>query len=298
MFRSGTFFISTKTGDMQMILAFFKRKWEIIRAPMPLARLNQRWFAKPFICCVDDLIQYENPENLILPGPFIFAFNHNSAFETVIVGTSLIHRRNGENISFIIDWMYRYIPIVGWIFKLIDPIYVYHKPSTIGVLNRLRQRPKRTAIEECIDRLKAGRTIGIFPEGTVNRDPKYLLKGQKGIGIIALESGVPVFPIGIDFPKRRRQGKIPAWGRMIYCVGKPLAFPEELAEYRILQSAAIEPSRKKQVINLLAAKITHKVMLEIAALCGKAYLFKEPSADLKTDPALRSGRKTASTTSL
>jgi 1-acyl-sn-glycerol-3-phosphate acyltransferase len=48
--------------------------------------------------------------------------------------------------------------------------------------------------------LGAGRAVGVFPEGTVNRDPARLLAGRLGAARLSLETGVAIVPAGIRFP--------------------------------------------------------------------------------------------------
>jgi 1-acyl-sn-glycerol-3-phosphate acyltransferase len=40
----------------------------------------------------------------------------------------------------------------------------------------------------------------VFPEGTVNRNPRRLLVGRVGMSRLSLETGAPIVPIGIRFP--------------------------------------------------------------------------------------------------
>lgn len=52
------------------------------------------------------------------------------------------------------------------------------------------------ALDEAVDALHRGELVGIYPEGTVTRDPgKWPMLGKTGIARLALESGVPVVPV-------------------------------------------------------------------------------------------------------
>lgn len=57
--------------------------------------------------------------------------------------------------------------------------------------------PDRSAISAVVKLLKSGQSVCIFPEGTRSRAGS-LLKGKKGILLIAKLSGVPIIPIGIE----------------------------------------------------------------------------------------------------
>jgi hypothetical protein len=55
--------------------------------------------------------------------------------------------------------------------------------------------------------LALGRSVGIFPEGTVNRDPHRLLAGRRSAALLSLERRVPVVPE--PKPRRRRMMRAP-----------------------------------------------------------------------------------------
>ncbi|MCL6591535.1 MAG: 1-acyl-sn-glycerol-3-phosphate acyltransferase [Firmicutes bacterium] len=237
---------------------FFKRKYQILKQPLPDLSFLQRCFLRFFLFCFEDLIQVENlnMDDINLEEPVIFALNHNNSFETVLVPTFLIFHRRGRKIHFISDWLYGHLPITGWIFKQMDPIYVYHKPSTLPFLNRLRPGVKpKPAYQQCVERLQRGDSIGIFPEGTRNRNPQYLLKGQIGIGYIALGSQAPVLPIGIDFPSRTALGRIPKLGRIILRVGPKMRFAQEYEIFHAInQTPLLPPKERRKLQDRLAGE--------------------------------------------
>jgi 1-acyl-sn-glycerol-3-phosphate acyltransferase len=272
------------------MISFWKQKWEILSKPLFGLNIWQNWFLKTLLFGLGHLVTVENVSSehcqtqdlsdqaITGPEPRIFAFNHNCSFESVLVPAYLVQRRGGRKISFISDWMYQHIPLLGWVFNQIDPIYVYHKPARWKFLNKFRPgRDEKPAFLKCAERLQQGVSIGIFPEGTRNADPVNLCKGQKGIGYIVLNSLAAVVPVGIDFPLRRNRGKIPKFGSIILRVGTPMKFREERSLLRIMQAIPHwDPKEQQKIINYLAAKITYKTMMEIAHLSGKNYPFPEP----------------------
>ena len=119
--------------------------------------------------------------------------------------------------------------------------------------------------------------MGIFPEGTRNPDPFRLMRGRKGTGEIALRSQVPVLPVGIDFPQRLRNGRIPQFGPITLRIGRPLVFPEECAAYHaVTRETRWSPLERRKLQVTLNARVTHRVMLELARLSGKEYPFSPP----------------------
>jgi 1-acyl-sn-glycerol-3-phosphate acyltransferase len=107
----------------------------------------------------------------------------------------------------------------------------------------------------------AGRSVGLFPEGTVNRDPRRLLRGRFGAARLSLETGAPVLPVGIRFigsPSGRDRGDsgLP----MSIHIGAPLTPPPEQAE-------AVGGK-----VSIIAVRAWHgEIMTAIASLCGKTW---------------------------
>lgn len=58
-----------------------------------------------------------------------------------------------------------------------------------------RGEADRTAIQTATELLKRGDLVGIFPEGTRNKEG--MGEGQQGAAFIAMRAGVPIVPIGI-----------------------------------------------------------------------------------------------------
>jgi 1-acyl-sn-glycerol-3-phosphate acyltransferase len=202
----------------------------------------------------------------------IYVFNHNNSLEALMVPALLMYHLGGTSISFVIDWMYGKVPILGSLMNMIDPVYVYHKRSTLSWIEAIRpQAPVADTIERCSEKLRAGRSIGIFPEGTRNRNPETLVKGKPGVGHIAMQSGAPVVPVGIDFNCRIAKGKIPVLGRTIVRIGRPVIFPQQSEEYRALMSSSSVCSRQHSELSRIAAEVTHEIMLGLAELSGKRY---------------------------
>ncbi|MBN2093007.1 1-acyl-sn-glycerol-3-phosphate acyltransferase [candidate division KSB1 bacterium] len=267
-----------------------KNRFHALTAPLNGLTFLQRFILRTLLFLFAPWITIEN-EEAIPPAsdPVIFAFNHNSSFETMFILLYLVFKRKGKKVHFIADWMYGYIPIIGWLIRQTDPIFVFNKQARFGFLNRIKYRiEQKNVYLECFQKLKQNQSIGIFPEGTRNRNPDALKKGQRGIGKIVLKSGVSVLPIGVDFPKRIKYGKIPKFGFIILRVGEKLTFTEDIkAVKRIIQSNELSSLTKIDLLDYFDAKATHQVMLELAKLSGKNYPFKPPEIPEKTEWVLQ-----------
>jgi 1-acyl-sn-glycerol-3-phosphate acyltransferase len=120
----------------------------------------------------------------------------------------------------------------------LKPLYAHAEPSHARAL----------------DRLLAGRSVGIYPEGTVNRDPERLLRGRLGAARLSLEAGIPVVPVGI-----RIVGGDVRWPLLDITFGSPLRPPSLTAE----------------TVTRANIRSWHAmIMTEISRLSGKAW---EPS---------------------
>lgn len=189
--------------------------------------------------------------------PFIVAINHGTWREAVLVPSLLFVLRGGKHIHFLADWNFRIVPGIGMIFRRGQVVTVARKeakPKFLTVFRHFYEHPV-PPMERARAHLLAGRPIGIFPEGTVNRDPKRLLVGRVGMARLSLETGVPVVPVGIRFPFVDRERPTPESAIMEVDIGH-----------------AMEPPRVADTPGAGDVRRWHAaVMTEISRLSGKAW---------------------------
>lgn len=139
----------------------------------------------------------------ILPhnDPFIVACNHSQRIEALVVPTLLIFLRGGKRIHFLADWNFLLVPFVGTALRRSQVIAVGRKSARPAFLNHLRPWlvDSRPSFHLALNRIAERSPVGIFPEGTVNRNADRLLPGELGAARLALHSGAPVVPLGIRF---------------------------------------------------------------------------------------------------
>jgi 1-acyl-sn-glycerol-3-phosphate acyltransferase len=129
--------------------------------------------------CVKPVILH--PERFSDSGGFVLACSHLSHLEPFVVETMMDRK---------IDWMAR------------TEFYRYHVfASLLNGLNAIpvnrRGVPVR-AIRTAIERSRAGRVVGIFPEGGVAHGCDSVLRGgpfKKGACVIAYRAARPVLPV-------------------------------------------------------------------------------------------------------
>jgi 1-acyl-sn-glycerol-3-phosphate acyltransferase len=106
--------------------------------------------------------------------------------------------------------------------------------------------------------LEAGHSICVFPEGTLTREPNmWPMRGKTGAVRLALESGVPVYPVGhwgsekilSRYSKKFRPG---FWKKMTFLVGDEI----DLSKYRKPQ---LPPAELYEATELVMREITKLV---------------------------------------
>src|SRR5215468_8880349 len=119
-------------------------------------------------------------ENANRVGGFLLASNHISHFDPFLI--SLPVRRK-------IDWMtmaeFFRPPALGFFLRSIEAF-----PAE-------RERADLKTIRTAIERLKAGRIVGVFPEGGIRDGARSLLEGapvRAGAATLAHMAGVPIVP--------------------------------------------------------------------------------------------------------
>jgi 1-acyl-sn-glycerol-3-phosphate acyltransferase len=165
----------------------------------------------------------------IAPGrdPFILALNHGTRLEALLVPPFLFLLRNGERIHFMADWNFRLVPLIDLLYRRAGVITVTRKPARPRFLNVLK--PLFTSAippaEQARRYLAAGRPVGVFPEGTVNRDPLRLRRGRPGAAQLSLETGIPVVPVGLRYPTVQHGAAVPEGSQMAIDIGAPMTPP-------------------------------------------------------------------------
>jgi 1-acyl-sn-glycerol-3-phosphate acyltransferase len=145
-------------------------------------------------------------ENTDRTGGLLLVANHISHFDPFII-SSVIERK--------IDWMtmaeFFRSPAVGFFLRAVDAF-----PAD-------RDRANRKTVRTAIERLKQGRTVGLFPEGGIRDGARSLLEGARlrpGASTLAHIAGVPILPcviVGSDRLYSTRRwlpalgGRTPVW---------------------------------------------------------------------------------------
>jgi len=181
-------------------------------------------------------------ENIPSKGPFLIAANHIDFIDALFF-TLPISGATNQKVCFISKTRNYYLLFPG---------------STIAI----DPNDKNAILEKAKEKLNQGKIIAIFPEGARNSE-SVLLRGRTGLARLAIASGAPVLPVGI-------QGLS---GRSFLHSIKLLRCRKNAWEINIgpLMKFSIAPDRIEN--GELLGSITRQIMKEIARLSHKTYNF-------------------------
>ena len=162
-------------------------------------------------------------ENVPMSGPLIVACNHVSYLDPPLMG-SLLPRR----ISYMAKKELFEMPVLGPMIR------------ALGAYPVDRHGSATAAIRRSLSVLEAGGAVGIFPEGTRNRDGTVV--PQTGVALLASLAKAPVVPAFVKGTDRAlRLGRIDvAFGPPLSLAADRKATREDLAKFTSTVMSAIE----------------------------------------------------------
>ncbi|MCL2626146.1 MAG: 1-acyl-sn-glycerol-3-phosphate acyltransferase [Cystobacterineae bacterium] len=127
-------------------------------------------------------LKVEGLENIPPNRAVVFVSNHQSSADIPALLSVL-----PLNVRFIAKHVLGYVPFLGW--------YLYF--SGFILINRSKRPKAIRQLNHAIERIRAGTSIVVFPEGT--RSPNgEIFPFKKGAFVLALKAGVPICPIAIE----------------------------------------------------------------------------------------------------
>lgn len=151
-------------------------------------------------------------ENIPVEGGFILACNHIAAGDPPFLGAAL-----KREMYFLAKKELFENPLLGLLIRNLNAI-----PVDRGVFDR-------NALAISRQKLQAGFGLILFPEGTRSRTGR-LGRGKPGVGMLALEVGVPVVPARIE--NSRKFLRLPFTGkRLVMKFGSPMT-TESIARFK------------------------------------------------------------------
>ena len=127
--------------------------------------------------------RYSGTENLPKSGGFIAAANHVTELDSITFMHFMLHHHYPVRV--LVKSSLMKVHVVGFCARKSKMIPVYRETSAAA-----------DSLRDAKAALRAGECVGIFPEGTLTRDPGlWPMKGRTGAARMALDTGAPVIPI-------------------------------------------------------------------------------------------------------
>ena len=206
-------------------------------------------------------------ENLPTEGGFLLVSNHLSNVDPLCLCWYFMKRNTA--VRFLAKKSMFSVPVFGWIIKGMGLIPVNRDSNPSAVL-----APTREA-------LTAGEVVGIYPEGTLTRDPDHWpMEFKSGAARLALDTGVTVIPLSqwgpqdIMAPYNAKGMDMRPGRRVSYYFGEPVDLSD-------LMSPA--GSEDHDAVNAATARILAAVREGVGQLRGL------PVPDTVWDPATQAG---------
>lgn len=169
-----TFFTIT-LGLAAIVGSFFDRSGLIIQCAA-------RWWGKALLWVARTELEVKGLEHLIPGETYVFAANHRSQFDIFVLLAVLPGR-----FLWVAKKSLFQIPIFGQALTRMGSVPI----------DRANRQEAIKSLNMAIDKIRAGASMIVFPEGT-RADSRELLPFKKGVFIMALKAGRPVVPVAIN----------------------------------------------------------------------------------------------------
>lgn len=145
-------------------------------------------------------LKFEGTENLPKSGGYVYACNHRSYADPVFISLKIKKR---------CTYMAKEELFKNPLFSLLIRAF--------GAFPVERGKGDMSVINNSIDKLKSGKNLVIFPEGTRSKDGK-VGNGKTGVALIAAKSNCDVIPVGIVY-----EGKLSFRKKVFVRYGAPIS---------------------------------------------------------------------------
>jgi 1-acyl-sn-glycerol-3-phosphate acyltransferase len=183
-------------------------------------------------------------EKVPATGGCIIAMNHISHLDPMTLGWFLYD--HGRLVRYLAKEALWHVPVLKYIVKDAGQIPVARMTEGAG-----------TAFAAAVEAVKAGECIGVYPEGTITKDPAgWPMRGKTGAARIALATGCPVIPIG----QWGAQEILPAYS------ARPHVFPRKTISYKAGDPVDLSDLKDKPLTAEVLREATDRIMAAITSL--------------------------------
>ena len=161
-------------------------------------------------------------------GGCVFAINHLAWIDIPVVGA-----QSPRNINYVTKIEARNVPGFG---KFLD----WH-----GIISIRRGESDRDAVRAMVEYARAGRVVGVFVEGTRQKETKRPGYVQPGAAMVAIQAEVPVIPIAVYGTQFWKLGN---FAPCTMAVGEPFRFEGIQRGGKGYKEASLEIERRLNVL--------------------------------------------------
>ncbi len=211
-----------------------KRGWAwttvvAIAKPPLLALTRRRWI---------------DGEKIPASGGCIIAMNHVSHLDPLTLGWFLYE--HGRLVRYLTKEGLWHVPLLK---------YIVEDAGQIPVLRM--SEGAVSAFAAAVEAVNAGECVGVYPEGTITRDPDgWPMRGKTGAARIALATGRPVIPVG----QWGVQELLPAYSK------RPHLFPRKTLSSKVGDPVDLSDLQGKPVTAEVLHEATDRIMAAITRL--------------------------------
>ena len=172
-------------------------------------------------------VKISGKEHIPKKGPFILASNHISNFDPPIMGSC-----SGRELHFLAKKQLFDNLLAKWWLLGVNSI-----PLNRGAIDR-------TALAKCLDALKKGNGLVIFPEGTRSKTGDFL-SPKPGIGMLAIQAKCPIVPAFVQGTDRLSSCFL-GRSKLLVSFGEPIpaewleSIPPEKENFHMVASTVME----------------------------------------------------------
>ncbi|MCC6682925.1 MAG: MFS transporter [Phycisphaeraceae bacterium] len=161
--------------------------WRHLRqGPLDRGDRNLLWHLARLLVLVVHRLRWHGRGAVPCDGPVMLVSNHTTGVDPLLIQASL-----NRCVRWLMIDKYQ-LRVLGYLWRAIDPITI-------------RKGDKPAAqVRAVIEALKGGETVGIFPEGGLQRDHRNLQPFLPGVAVMAQRSGAWVVPVWISGTPRKK----------------------------------------------------------------------------------------------
>ncbi|MGO4258817.1 lysophospholipid acyltransferase family protein [Marmoricola sp. RAF53] len=199
-------------------------------------------------------------EKIPASGGCVVAMNHISHIDPLTLGWLLYE--HGRLVRYLAKDALFEVPVFKYVVKDAKQIPVSRLSSDAA-----------KAFEAACVAVREGECVGVYPEGTITKDPTgWPMRGKTGAARIALETGCPVIPIG----QWGAQEILPAY------TFRPHVIPRRTARYKVGDPVDLADLTGQPLTQEVLHEATDRIMAAITALV--ADLREEEPPPVRFDP--------------